>query len=140
MKNRFLFLFLLFLFSVGTAVAQTPANHWSLSSHPGTWDALNMTAKMVIQVDGEELSDPNIEMAAFIGETLMSNGERPILYEPTGRYVYYMTMNGFATPAASNRHNRLTFKLYDHSTDTELDYTCPLEVIYSTNWDLGSVN
>jgi hypothetical protein len=139
MKNRFLFVFMLLLFSMGAAVGQTSDKHWQLPNHPGTWDALNMTAKMVVQVDGVELSDPNIEMAAFIGSTLMSDGERPIMYAATGRYIYYMTLNGFATPANGNRHNRLTFKLYDHSTDTELEYTCPLEVIYSTNWDLGSV-
>ena len=140
MKNRFLFLFLLFLFSVGAAVAQTPEKHWHLDSHPGTWDALNMTAKMIVQVDGEELSDPNIEMAAFIGETLMSEGEFPILHAGTGHYVYYMTLNGYATAASNNNHNRLTFRLYDHSNDTELDYTCPLEIMYSTNWDLGTVS
>jgi len=138
MKNRFLFVFMLLLFSVGAAVAQTP-KHWTLPNHPGTWDALNMTATMVINVDGVELSNSNIEMAAFIGETLMSEGELPIV-QSSGRYLYFMTLNGFATPANANRHNRLTFKLYDHSTDTELEYMTPVEIIYSTNWVLGSTS
>ncbi len=98
-----------------------------------------MTATMVINVDGVELSNSNIEMAAFIGETLMSEGELPIV-QSSGRYLYFMTLNGFATPANANRHNRLTFKLYDHSTDTELEYMTPVEIMYSTNWVLGSTS
>ena len=117
-------------------MSQTP-KHWTLANHPAAWDAANMTSTMVINVDGVELSDPNVEIAAFIGETLMSEGEFPIA-QSSGRYLYFMTLNGFVTPANENYHNRLKFKLYDHSTDTELEYVNPVEIMYSTNWVLGS--
>ena len=116
-----------------------PLKHWHLNGYYPSWDPLNMIAEIVINVDGVELANPDIEVAAFIGETLMSNGEFPIV-QSSGRYVYFMTLNGFATPSNANFHNRLTFKLYDHSTETELDYMTPVEIIYSTNWDIGSAS
>ena len=52
MKNRFLFVFMLLLFSMGATVGQTSDKHWQLPNHPGTWDALNMTREIFCTMRG----------------------------------------------------------------------------------------
>ena len=131
MKNRFLFVFMLLLFSFGSTVAQT--THWQLSGHPEEWDPMTMTVTMVLQIDGVESTNPNIEMAGFIGDVLMSNGTLPKL-EGT-RYVYYMSLSGFTNPGATG--NKLKFKIYDPESGESSNSM--MEIVYVTNGVLGSL-
>ena len=137
MKNRFLFVFMLLLFGFGTAMAQTsePERHWDLSGQAPEWDFMSASLVIDVNVDGVRAANSNYEMAAFIGNTLVSRGSFP---NATNGY-YYVTAFAFANPSAPQANgNRLTFKLYDHESEQELDYVCYTEIVSKAFLVLGS--
>jgi len=136
MKNRFLFVFMLLLFGMGTMVAQTPEKYWTLETYPGYWASGNMTATFLIYVDGEMLDDPNIELGAFINGMLVANGSMPSDYTPPRPYPEYdMVLNGFSNEDSEDANgNMIDFQLYDHSTGEILPYYAPQQVKFFLDW------
>lgn len=84
------------------------ANHWvpDVHAYPD-----NMTITAVVDLDEEELSGENYELAAFVdGECRGSVG---LMYvEPLGRYVAFLTVSGGV-------EEKLQFRLYDKTTGME---------------------
>ena len=68
----------------------------------------------VVKIDGVEQASPTLELGAFC------NGEcrgTVFPFEEDGRWLYFMAMGG-------NNGDEITFRLYDHALQQELDLYC----------------
>ena len=74
----------------------------------------NMTMSAVLYINGEEQFLDSIEIGAFCGEECRAAA---LPYEIVGERVYFLTIKGTSNEV-------ITFRLYDHQMDTELDYVC----------------
>jgi len=74
----------------------------------------NMTMSAVLYINGEEQFLDSIEIGAFCGEECRAAA---LPYEIVGERVYFLTIKGTSNEV-------ITFRLYDHQMDTELDYLC----------------
>ncbi|MCR5013435.1 MAG: hypothetical protein K6A28_01525, partial [Bacteroidales bacterium] len=99
---------------------------------------------MVVQIDGEETANSNLELAGFIGDTLVSDGNFPSAVDSGDRFMYFVTLNGYdATNASNQSHwdelnfNHITFKLYDHAAEKEMT-NCYTQIIYTSNGIFGN--
>ena len=114
MKRSIIFLFV--LLSSGWLYA----NHWTPE------DAQfedNMTLTSVIQIDGEEQHSDQLEVGVFCGDQCRGS-VMPMYFPPTQRYIYQLTVFG-------ETGDLLTFKLYDHETEAELDLQSPESVMFN---------
>ncbi len=90
-------------------------HHWTPNTVPYED---NMTFTGVVQIDGVEQQTPMLEVGAFCGEECRGSATLTF-FEPTQRYVVQLVIYG-------NGGDPLTFKLYDHELNEELD-------LYPTN-------
>ena len=91
-------------------VANFYTNHWTASESFQN----NMFMLGVVQIDGVEQMSPTLELGAFCnGEC--RGAEFPIYEE--GRWLYFMAIGG-------NSGDDITFRLYDHALQQELDLYC----------------
>jgi hypothetical protein len=102
------------------------ANHW-VSENPGNY-TLVMALNGVIQINGVEQASDQLEVGAF------SNGEcrgsqMASVFPFTGQYIIMLSIDG-------ENGDMITFKLYDHSTQQELNLSSP-EAITFNNDGLG---
>lgn len=116
MKRSILFLFL--MLSSGWLFA----NHW-IPEDSQFED--NMTLTGVIQLNGVEQQSTMLEVGVFCGEECRGSG-MPTYFAPTQRYIIQLTIFG-------EIGDQLTFKLYDHDNDTELDVESPEAVAFAAN-------
>ena len=84
--------------------------HWT----PVSGIQNNMTVSAVLYVNGEEQHADYVEIGAFCGEDCRAAA---LPYEVEGEQVYFLTIRGNAGEA-------ITFRLYDHQLQAELDYVC----------------
>ena len=84
--------------------------HWT----PVTGIQNNMTMSAVLYINGEEQSLDSVEIGAFCGEECRSTA---LPYEIAGQQVYFLTIRGTSNEV-------ITFRLYDHQSEAELDYVC----------------
>ena len=84
-------------------------NHWkpNVFAYPD-----NMTVMAVVELDGEELSNENYELAAFAANGECRGSVKLTFAEPLHRYVAFLTISG--KDAAE-----LSFKLYNTETNEE---------------------
>ena len=73
----------------------------------------NMTLTGVIHINGVEQQNPLLEVGVFCGEECRGSAT-PTLFEPTYRFVVQLLIYG-------ESGEQLTFRLYDHEQNTELD-------------------
>lgn len=121
-------LLLIFMAFIGFVKAQ---NHWT----PMSGNQYNMTVYGVIVIDGVQQAVATLELGAFCGDECRAS-EFPMEYE-TGVYVAPLTIRSNAASGET-----ITFKLYDHAINQELDLDCQTTVdfvadgiiIDPTNW------
>lgn len=117
-----IFLFLLFAGSVR-------ANHWEPDPHQYPF---NMNVIGVIEINGIELATEGFEVGAFCGDECRGS-EMLTFYEGLDRYLVFMTIYGQSGDAFS-------FKLYDHSTQRELELTPPETLPFTANAIVGALH
>ena len=91
-------------------VANFAINHWipDYTIYPNF-----MAITGVVQIDGIEQSDSNIEVGAFCGDEL--RGSNHLIYEcEYDRYYLYLTIYG-------KDDDEISFRIYDNSEETELE-------------------
>ena len=101
--------------------------HWSCDSHQYPF---NMTMIGAIQIDGEEQQSEYLEIGAFCGEEC--RGSELLTYYPAAnKYLVFLTVYG-------SNNDVITFRLYDHQSETELYLENQQEVSFSANAFLGN--
>ena len=98
------------------------ANHWTPES-AGFAD--NMAMYAVIQVDGEEQTSNQLEIGAFCGNECRGSAIAT-LFNVTDRYLVIMMVYG-------NTDDEISFRLYDHGLEQELDYIMPETVSFNVD-------
>ena len=93
--------------------------HWT----PNTIDyEENMPVTAVVEIDGVEQQSTTLELGAFSGEECRGS-QMAMYFEPTQRYIYQMTVFG-------EEGDEITFRLYDHATNEELDLVAPEAIVF----------
>ena len=85
----------------------------------------NMTFTAVIQINGEEQHSDQLEVGAFCGEQCRGS-QIASFFEPTQRHLVQLTIFG-------ENGDELTFKLYDHAIEQELEFNSPDPVSFNAN-------
>lgn len=116
------------LFMMGWAMAQT-GNHWS----PIGGTQYNMTVKGIIVIDGVTQTSNQLEIGAFCGEECRGS-RKAALFPPTGEYPVMLTV-------VSNVYSgeTITFRIYDHATQQELNLTSESTLTFEHNTNQGSM-
>ena len=83
----------------------------------------NMPITAVVEIDGVEQQSTTLELGAFSGEECRGS-QMAVYFEPTQRYIYQMTVFG-------EEGDEITFRLYDHATNEELDLVAPEAVAFN---------
>ena len=124
MKKLILILF--GLAAMGIATAQQQGNHWT----PVGLE-LNMTVNGIILIDGEEQAVATLEVGAFCGDEC--RGSRKASYfGMTGQYVVPLQIQG------NTNGEVITFRLYDHDAQQELDLRSINTLEFDANGRLGT--
>lgn len=103
--------------------------HWTFDSHQYPF---NMTMMGVIQIDGEEQQSEYLEIGAFCGEECRGS-ELLAYYTAADKYLVFLTVYG-------SNNDVITFRLYDHQTETELSLENQQEVTFTANAFIGNPN
>lgn len=116
------------LFVTGWAMAQT-GNHWS----PIGGTQYNMTVKGIIVIDGVTQANNQLEIGAFCGDECRGS-RKAALFPPTGEYPVMLTVvsNVFSGET-------ITFRIYDHATQQELNLTSESTLVFEHNTNQGSM-
>ena len=85
----------------------------------------NMTLTGIIQINGQEQQNPMLEVGVFCGEECRGSGV-PTYFEPMQRYVVQILIYG-------EDGDQLTFRLYDHEFNEELELYPTHNVTFTTN-------
>ena len=122
------------LFLVILAKAET-GTHWSFSSE--LQYQMNVTA--VMYYNGESMLNADdaeyYEIGAFVGDECRGSylpGERPVPFG--GGYVYSMTL--FSDVMSGEN---ITFRLYNHQTETEMDIICNTTIEFEDGASVGNM-
>lgn len=103
--------------------------HWFCNGHQYPY---NMTMIGAIQIDGEEQQSEYLEIGAFCGEEC--RGSELLTYYPTAdKYLVFLTVYG-------SNNDVITFRLYDHQTETELEVESLQEATFTANAIFGTPN
>ena len=119
--------FVLFIACVTTCMLYAQDLHWT-PVQGGFEDYMSLTS--VIQIDGVEQASDQLEVGAFCGEEcrgaqMAVYWASPIPIFPS-RYVVYVEAFG-------QTGESITFKLFDHSTNQELDLISPDPIEWTTS-------
>lgn len=104
------------------------ANHWDPDTHQFP-DNMNVIG--VIEINGIELAAEGFELGAFCGDECRGS-EMLTYYEGLNRYMVFMTLYG-------QSGHVLSFRLYDHSTQRELELTPPESMSFVPNAIVGAI-
>ena len=110
MKRRLVLMLLSMILCGSTVFAQS--NHWSLDN-PGAY-ASHLNTWIAVELDGVRLASTDIELAAFV-EGECRGVERLAVYNPDWGYLASIQI------FKDNAGDVITFKMYDHATETEYD-------------------
>ena len=102
-------------------------NHWT----PISGNQYNMSVNGVILIDGVEQMLTTLEVGAFCGEECRASACAEY-FPPTQQYVVTLTIR-------SNMVNgeTITFRLYDHLTQQEMDLHCANTISFENNAMIG---
>lgn len=102
-------------------------HHWTpnITPYPHT-----MMLTSVIQIDGVEQFSDALEVGAFCDDVVRGS-QKAQLVSNTGRYLVYMTIYGY-------NNEVITFRLYDHNTEEELNLACITHVTMLQDQIIGS--
>ena len=101
--------------------------HWDVDIHAY---ADNMTVTGVIEIEGVEQANNSLEIGAFCGEECRGR-ERAEYIEELDRYLLFFTIYG-------EDNDELSFRLYNHETDEELDLVCANTLTFLANGIVGT--
>ena len=103
--------------------------HWFCNGHQYPY---NMTMIGAIQIDGEEQQFEYVEIGAFCGEEC--RGSELLTYYPAAdKYLVFLTVYG-------SNNDVITFRLYDHQTETELEVESLQDATFTANAIFGTPN
>ena len=126
MKNGILKISLLIVFFIESHLAFADGEHWVCNYYEFPY---NSTFISVITIDGVEQRSEQLELGAFNNGTC--RGSVLCQYEARkDRYFAYLTVS------ASNGME-LTFRLYDHATEEELDVACDVAYTFMPDENFG---
>lgn len=116
------------LLLMGWAMAQS-GNHWTVI----TGTQYNMTVKGIIVIDGVTQANNQLEIGAFCGDECRGS-RKAALFPPTGEYPVMLTV-------VSNVYSgeTITFRIYDHATQQELDLESESTLTFEHNTNQGSM-
>ncbi|MBO6027073.1 MAG: T9SS type A sorting domain-containing protein [Bacteroidales bacterium] len=116
------------LLLMGWAMAQS-GNHWTVI----TGTQYNMTVKGIIVIDGVTQANNQLEIGAFCGDECRGS-RTAALFPPTGEYPVMLTV-------VSNVYSgeTITFRIYDHATQKELDLESESTLTFEHNTNQGSM-
>ena len=97
-------------------------NHWTPED---TNYSDNMGLTGVILIDGVEQRTETLEVGVFCGNECRGSSVASY-FQPTDRYIVMITIYG-------NTGDNLTFKLYDHFAEQELDLTSPEAIAFNAD-------
>lgn len=104
------------------------AYHWDVNVHQY---ATTMTFCGIIDIDGEEQLTDQLEIGAFSGDECRGREMTISQYYPMFNHYYvFLTVYG-------NDGDLLSFRLYDHGLDQELNLNCTNSINFSTNATMG---
>lgn len=108
--------------------AQTLPTHWTPVATTGS-----MTYSAVVTIDGVEVNNSNIEIGAFVvgNEGVCRGANRAQVFPITGRYIFSFGIFG-------DSGEQFTFKLYDWTSEQELDLVSPEPLTYVENNIVGN--
>ena len=124
MKKVALILFCLAM--MGIAKAQQQGNHWT----PVGLEH-NMTVSGIILIDGTEQMVSTLEVGAFCGEQCRGS-RRGQYFSMTGQYVVPLQIQG------NTNGEVITFRLYDHVTQQELELESVNTLEFEINGRIGA--
>ena len=104
------------------------ANHWDPDTHQFP-DNMNVIG--VIEINGIELAAEGFELGAFCGDECRGS-EMLTYYDGLNRYMVFMTLYG-------QSGHVLSFRLYDHATQRELELTPPESMSFVPNAIVGAI-
>ena len=92
----------------------------------------NMTVISTIAIDGVEQYNTDLELGAFCGDEVRGSGKLQYVGSPANRYECFLMVYG-------NAGDNITFKLYDHATETVSDLKTNQSVTFEVNGAVGDV-
>ena len=127
--RRNLILLTLFTLIVSALFGQADDHYWHTDY---TLYSNNLSMRVMVFIDEVEQRNENIEIAAFCGDELRGN-ERTI--HVTGSNPTYGEVDSYlaALTVIGNDGDEITFKLYDHSTETEYEMFSNETITFETN-------
>ena len=105
-----------------TFVANFYTNHWTAENYSN-----NMFMIGVVKIDGVEQTSPTLELGAFCNDECRGT-EFPV-YDG-GQWLYFMTIGG-------NSGDDISFRLYDHALQQELNLYCFNVIPFEVNGLVG---
>lgn len=105
-----------------TVAETSEVNHWTPNSSSF---ANKMTLTGVILIDGVEQASDRLELGAFCGEQCRGS-QLASYFGPIQRYVVQITIFG-------EMGDQISFRLYDHETEQELDLASPAPVNFNVD-------
>ena len=127
MKKKFA-LFLIVMTFLGIVNAQN--HYWT----PIIGNQYTMTVTGVIVINEVQQTVTTLEIGAFCGDECRASHFAQ-LFPPTGDYVVTMTIRSRVESGET-----ISFRLYDHVTQQELDVECLNTVEYVANTQIGTMN
>ena len=112
---------------VSNFAAEGGEYHWTPNDGPYVNTSIVIG---IIQIEGEEQTLTTLEVGAFCGEECRGR-EKPRYVSQLDRYILFMTLYG-------NDGDEMTFRLYDHTINQELNLTCSSVVTFAANNTIGS--
>ena len=109
--------------------ALADGEHWTWNPNQYSNNSIFIA---VITIDGTEQRSDQLEIGAFVDETC--RGSIICKYEPKkDRYYAYLVVNGVSGM-------EMHFRLWDHTTDSELDVTCGITYTFEADESFGLPN
>ena len=105
------------------------ANHWT----PVGGTQYNMTMSGIILIDGVEQTGTNLEVGAFCGDECRGS-MRAEFFPPSSQYVVALTVVSNVQSGEA-----ITFRLFDHSTNQELDLVSVNDITFNNNDIIGTL-
>lgn len=127
--RRNLILLTLFTIMASALFGQADDHYWHTDY---TLYSNNLSMRVMVFIDEVEQRNENIEIAAFCGDELRGN-ERTV--HVTGSNPTYGEVDSYlaALTVIGNDGDVITFKLYDHSTETEYEMFSNDTITFETN-------
>ena len=122
---RRIILFLLLSVMLGGSLY---ANHWEPDPHQFS---TNMNMIGIIEINEIEQMSESLELGAFCGEECRGS-QMLDYYAALDRYMVFLTIYG-------EYGHVITFRLYDHASQQELDLTCSQTISYVSDAIIGGL-